>query len=335
MGANTIQLLIVEDSPDDAALLLSEITRKGMATNYQRVETKADFLAALRNQPWDAIISDYVLPQFSGPEALRLLRQQGWDLPFIMVSGIYGEEEAVAMMKAGANDYIMKGNLSRLVPALQRELEAVQDRQRRKRAEGAMQFLAAIVESSEDAIYGKNLDSIIVSWNPAAERLFGYAAEEIIGRSIVTLFPQNRRDEMLDSLASIRRGDVVGPVETERLHKSGRIIPVSATVSPVRNTAGKIIGASPITRDISKQKQAEFERQQLIDRLLAASKEVHKLSGLLPICASCKRIRDDKGYWLQVESYLAEHSEVTFSHSICPACAQEYERQFDFNKEKG
>jgi PAS domain-containing protein len=174
------------------------------------VESKADFLAALQQRPWDAIISDYVLPQFSGPEALHLLRHQGLDTPFIMVSGIYGEEAAVTMMKAGANDYIMKGNLSRLVPALERELEAAQDRHRRKRAEGAMQFLAAIVESSQDAIYGKNLDSLIVSWNPAAERLFGYSAEEIIGRSTVALFPQSRRDEMLDILAGIRRGDLVG-----------------------------------------------------------------------------------------------------------------------------
>ena len=151
-----------------------------------------------------------------------------------MVSGIYGEEEAVTMMKAGANDYIMKGRLSRLVPALERELESALNRHLQKRATGAMQFLAAIVESTEDAIYGKNLDSIIVSWNPAAERLFGYEAEEIIGHSIVTLFPPNRRDEMLDILASIRRGDTVGILDAERRHKSGRIIPVSVTVSPIR-----------------------------------------------------------------------------------------------------
>ncbi len=115
----------------------------------------------------------------------------------------------------------MKGNLSRLAPALERELEAARDRHRRKRAEGAMQFLAAIVESSEDAIYGKNVDSLIVSWNPAAERLFGYSAEDIVGRSAALLFPKNRRDEMLDILAGVRRGDMVGVRETERLHKSG------------------------------------------------------------------------------------------------------------------
>jgi PAS domain S-box-containing protein len=329
MGADAIRLLIVEDSANDAMLLLAELSRKGHPPEHQRVETKADFLAALQNHSWDAVIADYVLPQFSGPEALRLVRQQGLDMPFIMVSGIYGEEEAVRMMKAGANDYLMKSNLSRLAPALERELHAAQDRRRRKRAEGAMQFLAAIVESSVDAIYGKTLDGLIVSWNPAAELLFGYSAEEIIGRSYAMLFPEHRRSEMLDIQSGIRRGDIFGEMETERLHKSGKIIPVTVTVSPVKSTVGEIIGASSITRDISRQKQADYERQQLIQSLMAAAKQVQALSGLLPMCTSCKRIRDDKGYWQQVEAYISQHSSVTFSHSICPACAGDYERKFE------
>ncbi|HEX4350812.1 MAG TPA: PAS domain S-box protein [Verrucomicrobiae bacterium] len=321
--------MIVEDSANDATLLLAELNRKGQSPTHQRVETKADFLAALQTQSWDAVIADYVLPQFSGPEALRLLRQQGLDIPFIMVSGIYGEEEAVRMMKAGANDYVMKANLSRLSPALERELLAAQDRHRRKRAEGAMQFLAAIIESSMDAIYGKSLEGVIVSWNPAAELLFGYSAEEIIGRSYAVLFPEHRRSEMMDIQAGVRRGDIFGEMETERLHKSGKIIPVTVTVSPVKSTSGEIIGASSITRDISRQKQADYERQQLIQSLMAAAKRVQTLTGLLPICSSCKRIRDDKGYWQQVEAYITEHSSITFSHSICPTCAEEYERKFE------
>jgi PAS domain S-box-containing protein len=192
-----------------------------------------------------------------------------------------------------------------------------------------MQFLAAIVESSMDAIYGNSLDGGIVSWNPAAECLFGYSAEEIIGRSHAVLFPEHRREEMRDIQAGIRRGDIFGEQETERLHKSGKIIPVAVTVSPVKSTSGEIIGASSITRDISRQKQAEYERQQLIQSLMAASKEVRALTGLLPICATCKRIRDDQGYWQQVDAYISKHSEVTFSHSICPACAEKYERQFE------
>lgn len=328
MGNEGINLLIVEDSANDAELLLADLKRQGPVSSHQCVCTKDEFMAALKAKPWDAVISDYVLPQFSGPEALRLLRAQGSDIPFIMVSGIYGEEEAVAMMRAGANDYVMKGNRARLGPALKREIQAAQDRRRNKRAAGAMQFLASLVESSHDAIYGKNLDSIIVSWNPAAERLFGYPAEEIIGHSNAVLFPKNRRDEMLEILAGVRRGDIVGELETERQHKDGKIIPVAVTVSPIRNLSGEIIGASSIARDISRQRQAEAERQLLIQELMAAANQVRTLTGLLPMCATCKRVRDDKGYWQQVEAYISQHLEITFTHSICPDCSEDFERQF-------
>jgi sigma-B regulation protein RsbU (phosphoserine phosphatase) len=324
-----IEILLVEDSEADAMMLQAELKRHQYAPLCRRVQTEEEFVAALKERAWDAIICDYLLPEFDGPKALALFRNAGLDTPFIVVSGKCGEERAVGMMKAGANDYILKTNLSRLVPALERELESAQERRRRRRAEGAMQYLAAIVESSEDAIYGKTLDSVIASWNPAAERLFGYSAEEIIGQSIVALYPLNRRDELLDSLSSIRRGETVGRVETERLHKDGRIVPVSITISPIKDSQGAVIGASTIARDLRRQKQAELESRQLHDRLFAVTDQVRKLGGMLPICASCKRIRDDEGYWQQVETYISRHSEVVFSHGLCPKCAVDYERQFE------
>jgi two-component system cell cycle sensor histidine kinase/response regulator CckA len=329
VSKNVLRLLIAEDSANDAILLLAELEREGYAPQHHRVETKRDFLKALQDHSWDAVIADYSLPHFSGPEALKLLRQQELDLPFILVSGVIGEETAVAMMKAGADDYILKGNLARLAPALEREIEAAQDRRRHRRAMGAMQYLAAIVDSSEDAIYGKNLDSLIVSWNPAAERLFGYSAEEIIGRSTLTLFPQNRRDEMLDILASIRRGQTVGIRETERLHKSGRVIPVWATVSPIMNVAGEIIGASSIVRDISQLKQVEHDlqmaladRENLVDELQEALKHVKTLQGLLPVCAFCHKIRDANGKWERFETYIRSRTDADFTHGFCPECIE-------------
>lgn len=325
MSAAVLQILIVEDSDNDASLLLEELREKGFSPAYERVQTPEDFSAALEKRSWDAVISDYVLPQFSGPAALKMLREKGFDIPFIVVSGIYGEDTAVAMMKAGANDYILKENLARLVPALEREMEAAQLRRAHKRAEGAMQYLAAIVESSEDAIYGKTLDSIIVSWNPAAERIYGYSAEEIIGHSFTKLFPLHRRDELLDHLASIRRGERVGPVETERVHKSGRVFPVSVTTSPIRNAQGQIIGSSAITRDITEQKRIAEERERLLQNLSEAASHVKTLTGMLPICASCKRIRDDQGYWTRVETYISGHSEAVFTHGICPECVKLHE----------
>lgn len=324
-----LHVLIVEDSENDATLLLEELRRKGYEPMYRRVETAGDMRANLERHDWDVIVSDYVMPQFSGPAALKLLKDSNIDVPFIVVSGTFGEEAAVHMMKAGANDYIVKGNLSRLAPAIEREMEAARSRHARVHAEAAMQHLAAIVESSDDAIYGNNLDSIIVSWNSAAERIFGYRAEEIIGRSIAILFPLERRDELLDIMASIRRGETVGFRDTERLHKDGRVIPVSLNISPIKDSKGKITGASGIARDISEQKRADEERQQLIKKLSDALRQVKTLNGLLPICASCKRIRDDKGYWQQVETYICSHSNASFTHGICPECVQKFKSRYD------
>ena len=324
-NSEPLRLLIVEDSEAAAQSVLRELAQHGFQLTHRRVTTKTDFLDALKAGTWDAVIADYVLERFLGLEALRCLREMNLDLPFIMVSGIYGEDVAVAMMQAGANDYLMKHNLARLASTLERELAGARQRRQLKQAESATQFLAAIVESSEYAIYGKSLDSIIQTWNPAAERIYGYAAGEIIGKSIALLFPADRRDELLDILSAVRRGEVVGLRETERRHKHGKIIPVSVTVSPVKNASGKIIGASAVARDITEQKARELERQQIIEKLTEASRHAHQLAGMLPICAACKRIRDDKGYWQQVENYISERSDAVFSHGLCPKCLAELE----------
>lgn len=325
-----MQILIVEDSVNDALLLLAELEKNGYTVVHQRVDTEQEFLAALKEHQWDAIVSDYVLPHFSGPEALRLLREQNSIMPFIMVSGIYGEDKAVAMMRAGANDYILKSDLSRLVPALEREWEAAQNRRLQQRAEHAMQHLAAIVQHGEDAIYSKTLDSVILTWNPAAERLFGYKAQEMIGRSIVKLFPLSRRDEMLDVLASVRRGETVSLRDTERLHQNGETIAISVIISPIKNAEGEVIGASGIARNISQQRQVERERQQMFEQLSIAANQLSKLNSLLPTCSACGRIRDEKNYWSQVRACLAGDADVSFPSSLCPECAEAYVRQLDF-----
>src|SRR4051812_43035576 len=130
-----LKLLLVEDSEDDAALLLMQMRQAGYKVQCERVDTAPDMTAALGRERWDLVISDYVMPQFSGLAALEVLRQQGSDIPFIIVSGHIGEDTAVAAMKAGAHDYLMKDKLARLVPAVERELAEAQVRQERRHAE--------------------------------------------------------------------------------------------------------------------------------------------------------------------------------------------------------
>lgn len=128
-----LRVLLVEDSPADAALVLAHLRRDGYAPAARRVETVEALRAALAEGPWDCVLSDYELPRFSGLEALRVLQEDDRDIPFIVVSGAIGEDVAVSVMKAGAHDYVMKGALARLAPAIQRELREVGVRQERRR----------------------------------------------------------------------------------------------------------------------------------------------------------------------------------------------------------
>src|SRR6516165_6884132 len=124
-----------------------------------------------------------------------------------------------------------------------------------KRAEEL--YLTAIVEASDDAIIGETLDGTIVSWNKGAEKIYGYKAEEIVGHSISTLVPPGKPDELPGILKQLRRGQRIESYETTRVHKDGHLIDVSVTISPVKDGAGKIVGASAIARDITERKRAE------------------------------------------------------------------------------
>lgn len=145
----------------------------------------------------------------------------------------------------------------------------IRDITRRKQGEAALAHLAAIVESSDDAIVAKNLDGTITSWNAAAERLFGYTAAEIVGHSVLTLSPPERHGEEATFIEKIKRGERIVRYETVRRHKDGHALQVALTVSPVRDRAGHIIGASKIARDISERKRAEetIRQMSLMDEL--------------------------------------------------------------------
>jgi PAS domain S-box-containing protein len=153
----------------------------------------------------------------------------------------------------------------RAIADLQQKASALEPEiEKNRRASESLSRLAAIVESSEDAIVGKTLDGIVTSWNSAAERMFGYRAEEMIGKPILATIPPERRSDFPTILEAIRRGERVAHFETERVRKDGRRIHVSLTVSPIRDESGRVIGASKIARDVTERKRLEAEREQLL-----------------------------------------------------------------------
>ena len=167
----------------------------------------------------------------------------------------------------------------------------------RSQAEQVRQLLASIVESSDDAIVSKDLNGVIASWNPGAERLFGYTADEVVGKSVTSLFPLDLQNEESAILERIRSGEQIEHYETVRCRKDGSLVDISLTVSPLRNAAGKVTGVSKIARDITARKKAELERLDALqdeDRRRIAN-ELHDSTAqhLAAISLNLMRIRTD------------------------------------------
>jgi PAS domain S-box-containing protein len=155
-------------------------------------------------------------------------------------------------------------------------LNVFEDISESEKAEEASRRLAAIVESSDDAILGKDTNGVIMSWNQSAERLFGYRAQEIIGESVTRLIPPDRYDEESNILQRIRRGERVDHYETVRVHKDGTSVPISLTVSPIRDRNNKIVGASSIARDITERKQTEAALRKVREDLARANEDLER-----------------------------------------------------------
>ena len=202
-----VRVLIVEDAPDDAELVVLELRRGGYAPSWQRVETAEEMRAALDSGPWDIILSDYSLPQFSALAALQVAKESDPDLPFIVVSGAIGEDVAVEAMRAGGGRLRPQARPGTPGPSPSRgscgRRPTAGSGGGRSRPSANSRPSSAC---SEDAIIGKTLEGVITSWNPGAERLYGYAAEEVIGKSDTLLMPPDRADELKGRYRADRQG---------------------------------------------------------------------------------------------------------------------------------
>jgi PAS domain S-box-containing protein len=223
--------------------------------------------------------------------SIRLFRTDGTSLPHFetpMAQVLNGappvRNQEVVIERSDGSRVATLANVDPLIDGTGKIIGAINvfwDVTEWKLAEQASARLIALVESSEDAIISKDLNGIVISWNQAAERIFGYTAEEVIGKSITLLIPPERYDEEPSILERIRRGERVEHYETVRQHKDGSLLDISLTVSPIRNAAGNIVGASTIAREITRRKQMEAALHASEEQLAAelrAMQDLHSLT---------------------------------------------------------
>jgi PAS domain S-box-containing protein len=264
MMNSLLRLLVIEDSEDDADLIVREVRRGGFRIEFQRVETKPDMQQALAQSTWDMILSDYSMPKFSAMAALQVLNDSGLDIPFLVISGTIGEETAVTALKAGAHDFLLKGKLARLVPAIQRELRDAEARRSHREAQSRYQLL---VEQLPIIVYVNPVDrmSSTTYVSPQIQTILGYLPEEWLSDPE---FWQKRvhPDDREAVLTGVERSDLTGrPFEMEyrMLAQDGRVVWFQDYTVLVRDHNGRPLYWQGLKFDITKRKQAEDEIRKL------------------------------------------------------------------------
>lgn len=308
-----LRVLIIEDSDNDKELLLLELRRGGYNPEYICIETAEGLNNALDQHVWDIIISDYSMPKFSGLTALKIAKERKLDIPFILISGTIGEEVAVQAMKEGASDYLIKGNIKRLIPAIERELKDAEERRQRIRAEEALHkneaMLSLILNSIPQSIFWKDKNSIYLGCNRVFAKEAGFEdPEQLIGKSDFDL-PWSREESeayQKDDREVIESQEPkIHIIETQHQY-GGKNVWLDTTKIPLKDIHNQGYGVLGIYEDITEQKSAQeaLKESELRFRTLAESAPV----GIFTT--------DAEGLTIYVNSRWCEISKLSFDEAL-------------------
>src|SRR5262245_37847706 len=245
-----IRVLLVEDN-NALARMMSDMLVQAAASEFavDAVDRLSIAVERISRGGIDVVLLDLALPDSQGIQTFAEICNRAPDVPIVVLTALEDETVALTSLHDGAQDYLIKSEINprALIRSIRYAIE-------RKRGEEARSRLAAIVESSHDAIIGLSLEGLIVSWNTGAEAIFGHSFEDVIGRPSSVLLGPGQPDEMPAILKDLKGGRSVRDFEAVRRTKEGREIQLAVSVSPIKNSFGRIIGASMIARDIDEQK---------------------------------------------------------------------------------
>ncbi len=268
-----LRVLIIEDSDRDVALEVRALEAAGYRVTYAVAASAAEMKAALAGQTFDIVISDHDLPQFDAPGALAILKQSGLDIPFIIVSGTIGEEAAVALVKAGAHDYIIKDRLSRLASAVEHALQDAEDRRERRQAEKSLKEsenkYRLLADNVNDVIFVLDMNLNYTYVSPSVKILRGYEPEEVMKQPAFETLTPSSRDLAMRTISEVmeleksehREIPISRTLQLEMRRKDGTTVWTEVKFSFIRDEDQRPVGILGVTRDITERKKAEEEVQ--------------------------------------------------------------------------
>jgi PAS domain S-box-containing protein len=251
-----LRVLHVEDSERDATLLDRSLIRAGYELVTERVETAAALREILSQREWDVILCDYSMPQFNALAALNVLKEMRVDTPFIIISGTIGESSAVEAMRSGANDYMIKDSLARLVPAIERELKEAENRRARREAEQALLLQSVALEAAANGMMITNANGEIIWVNPALTRSSGYSAQELIGQTPRLLKSGKQDDSFYKELWETILAGKIWHNTIINQRKDGALYHDDMTIAPIRDPNGTITHFVAVEQDITELQRA-------------------------------------------------------------------------------
>jgi two-component system cell cycle sensor histidine kinase/response regulator CckA len=261
-----LRILMVEDNEDDAELLLRELRSHGFEPDLERVQTEGEMAAALENKNFDLIISDYAMPRFSAPDALHLMKSKAVDLPFIIMSGSIGEDRAVSALKAGAHDFIVKGTMSRLVPAIEREIRDAEARRARKVAEESLlqstKEINDLYNHAPCGYHSLDAEGKFIRINDTELAWLGYERDEILGRRFSEVLVPEFVKSFNENYKLFMQQGFIRDLEFNMLRKDGSVLSVMLNASALRDPDGKFIMSRSIVFDTTERKKFEEQLRQ-------------------------------------------------------------------------
>ena len=330
------RILIIEDDYGLNKLIQRRLERNGLPC-FQ-AHTGHEALDFIRNSNDKLILLlDYMLTDMNSIELILTLKDENINIPFIAMTGRGSEDVAVDLMKLDAKDYLIKNDefINLLPTVVNQVLDNLIKDEQLAIAEEKINFLGSITKQTTDAIFATDLDFNITYSNPASSLLYKYTHKEFLKMNIQKIIIGNFIHENKEEMLNITKSE--GFWEHEEEHRMKNLLEFHAhiKISPLFNS-NKLNSFIFIIRDITERKEKEAEREKLILELSNALNKIKTLEGLIPICAGCKKIRTEEGYWEEVEIYVRNHTKADFTHGLCPACTKDiYPEIYSKLKEQG